>query len=260
MRSRLLFLSSLLIILFSACTSQKQLTYLQDIDQAGTQNFFPREEPHYKLQEQDILYVKFYTLNQDINDQLNGGTQQYSTQMYSNETSLYVNGYNVNDSGNIVIPILGPVNVLGQTVDEAQRTIQKKSQQYLKDATVIVKLLSFKFSVIGEVTRPGTYRNYNNQLTVLEAISMAGDITDYGDRSKVLVVRPTGQGTKTYRINLKQKDLLSSEAYFLLPNDLVIVEPIKSKIFHLNIPTISLLASTFLSTITTTILILNFIK
>ena len=68
--------------------------------------------------------------------------------------------------------------------------IRQRADQYLKDATVIVKLISFKISVIGEVNRPGTYNNFNNQLTVLEAISMAGDITDYGNRKKVLVLRP----------------------------------------------------------------------
>ena len=70
-------------------------------------------------------------------------------------------------------------------------SIRQRADQYLKDATVIVKLISFKISVIGEVNRPGTYNNYNNQLTVLEAISMAGDITDYGNRKQVLVLRPT---------------------------------------------------------------------
>jgi len=121
---------------------------------------------------------------------------------------------------------------------------------------VNIKLISFKFTVIGEVRQPGTYTNYNNQLTVLEAIGMAGDITDYGNREKVLVVRPTKEGTYTYRINVQDKNLLQSEGYFLLPNDIVIVEPIKSKPFQLNLPTLSLL----LTGISTLILVLSFIR
>jgi polysaccharide biosynthesis/export protein len=108
--------------------------------------------------------------------------------------------------------------------------------------------------VIGEVNRPGSFSNYNNQLTVLEAIGMAGDITDFGDRKKVLVVRPTKEGTFTYRINLQDKNLLQSEGYFLLPNDIVIVEPIRSKPFQLNLPTTSLIITTTISTISTLIL------
>lgn len=252
-----LFLAVLLLVLVtSACTTQKNLTYLQDIDISGPENFFPLDRPEYQLQKQDILYIRFFTLNTEINDMLNGGSQQFSQQMYTQESSAFLNGYNVSDSGYISIPIVGDVKVAGKTIDESRIAIQEKAKESLKDATVIVKLLSFKFSVIGEVKKPGTYKNYNNQLTVLEAISMAGDITDYGDRSRVLVIRPTREGSKTYRIDLKKKDLLSSEAYFLLPNDVVIVEPINSKVFQMNIPFFTLL----FSTISTTVLVLNFIK
>jgi len=176
--------------------------------------------------------------------------------LYQNETSLYINGYTVNDSGNVIIPILGQVPVIGLTIDEATRRIQEKAEIYLKDATAIVKLISFKVTVIGEVNRPGTYTNFNNQLTVLEAIGMAGDITDYGNRQKVLIVRPNPEGTTTYNVNLQDKNLLLSEGFFLLPNDIVIVDPIKSKVFRLNLPTLSI----FLSGLSTLILILSFIQ
>jgi polysaccharide export outer membrane protein len=146
------------------------------------------------------------------------------------------------------------------SIGEATAEIQKAADKLLKDATVQVKLLSFKFTVLGEVARPGTYRNFNNQLTVLEAIGTAGDITSFGNRERILVLRPGTAGTQTYRINLKTKELLSSEAFFLLPNDIVYVESIDSKIFQLNIPTVSLLITTLFSTISTTLLILNFSK
>lgn len=259
-------LSSLLLpltlsLLLISCTSQRQLTYLQDLEDQGDTGFYPLDRPDYKLQRQDILYIKFYTMNEEINAMLNASSgDRGSYQMFQNETTLYINGYNVTDSGTVVIPLIGEVPVEGKTVEEAQRTIQQASLGFLKDATVTVKLLSFKFSVLGEVNKPGTYRNFNNQLTVLEAISMSGDISDYGDRENVLVLRPQENGTKTFRINLKEKDVLASEAFFLLPNDIVIVEPIGSKILQLNIPTITLVLTTLFSTISTTLLILNFSK
>jgi polysaccharide export outer membrane protein len=245
-----------LLLIGSACTTQKELIYLSNLDTVSTPNFFPYTYPDYRIQKRDILYIRFITLNNELSDILNVGSGRYATQLYQNETSLYINGYTVNDSGNVTIPILGQVNVLGMTIDEATRNIQGKADIYLKDATVILKLISFKVTVIGEVNRPGTYTNFNNQLTVLEAIGMASDITDYGNRQQVLVVRPNPEGTSTYRINLQDKNLLLSEGFFLLPNDIVIVAPIKSKSFRLNIPTLTL----FLSGLSTLILILSFIQ
>jgi polysaccharide export outer membrane protein len=141
-------------------------------------------------------------------------------------------------------------------MDEAISSIRKRADQFLKDATVIVKLISFKVSVIGEVNRPGTYNNFNSQLTVLEAVSMAGDITDYGDRKRVLVLRPSAEGTRSFRLDLTSKNILTSDGFFLLPNDIIYVEPIKNKTFRINMPTISL-AFTSISTL---ILVLNFIN
>jgi polysaccharide export outer membrane protein len=110
------------------------------------------------------------------------------------------------------------------------------------------------------VRAPGTYVNYNNYLTVLEAIGRAGGVGDYGNRSKVLVIRPMDKGTKTFRLNLQDKKILSSEAYFLLPNDVVIVEPLNQKIFSMNLPTISFIITTFTSVVTTTLLLINYLK
>lgn len=119
-------------------------------------------------------------------------------------------------------------------------------------------MLSFKFTVIGEVRSPGTYLNYNNYLTVFEAIGRAGGINDYGRRDKLLVVRPVDGVTKTYTLNLQDKAILSSEAYFLLPNDVVIVEPESKKIFNLNLPTFSFILTTATSLLTTTLLLINY--
>jgi len=230
--------------------------YLSNLDTTSTQQFFPLERPDYRIQYQDILYINITTLNPEMNELLNPATQRYAYSTFRDESTIYIYGYTVSDSGTIILPILGEIEVYGFTVEEVRIKIQERAIEYLKDAVVNIKLISFKFTVIGEVRQPGTYTNYNNQLTVLEAIGMAGDITDYGNREKVLVVRPTKEGTYTYRINVQDKNLLQSEGYFLLPNDIVIVEPIKSKPFQLNIPTMSLL----LTGISTLILVLSFIR
>ena len=244
-----------LAILFSGCMTQKKLMYLSNLDTTAVQQFFPMVRPDYRIQYQDILYVNITTLNNEMNDLLNPGSQQYSYSLYSSQSNIYIFGYTVNDSGYISLPILGDIYVYGITINEITNSIIERAKGYLKDAVVNVKLLTFKFTVVGEVYKPGTYTNYNNQLTVIEAIGMAGDITNYGNRKRVLVVRPTKEGTYTYRINVQDKNLLQSQGYFLLPNDIVIVEPIKSKPFLLNLPTFSLI----FSSISTLILVLTFI-
>jgi len=246
----------LLIYLVSSCTSQKQLVYLQDVDSPTTENVYFRQQVDYKIQNQDILYIRILSIDDRTNDLINVASTRYQQNLFQNETSLFINGYSVDNSGNVELPMIGKVFVFNKTVEEAKDAIQEKTDQILRNASVIVKLISFKFTVLGEVNRPGVYKNFNNQLTVLEAIGMAGDISDYGNRTRILVIRPTKNETRTYRIDLTNKDVLSSEGFFLLPNDIVYVEPIKSKTFRINIPTLSL----FLSTLTTLILVLNFIK
>ena len=245
-----------LLLAVSSCTFHKQLVYLKNVDSVSTENFYPRQQPpEYRIQTRDIIYVKIYSLNEDMSNLINQTAGSNQQSLYQNETSLYINGYTVSDSGYIEIPILGRVQVEDKTMEEAINSLRERASIYLKDAMVTIKLLSFKVSVIGEVYRPGTYNNYTNQLTVLEVISMAGDITDYGNRKQVLVLRPTTSGTRTYRLDLTNKNILTSDGFFLLPNDIVYVEPIKSKSFRINIPTLTLA----LTSVTTLILVLNYI-
>lgn len=251
-----IIISGIILVVLSSCTAHRQLVYLKDVDSSSTENFYPKTRPAYLIQTMDIMYIKIYSLNEEMSNLINQTIGSYQQNMFQNETSLFINGYAVSDSGFIEIPILGRILVAGKTLDEAIAAIHERCNQYLKDATVIVKLISFKFSVIGEVNRPGSYTNFNSQLTVLEAISMAGDITDYGNRHKVHVLRPELKGTKSFQLDLTNRNILTSDGFFLLPNDIIYVEPIKSKSFKINIPTLSLL----LTSITTLILVLNFIS
>lgn len=252
----ILLLTLGILFTLNSCTSHKQLVYLEDLTDATPEGYFPKNRPEYRIQTRDILYIKVYSLNEEMSNLINQTIGTYQQNLFQNETSLFINGYTVSDSGYVEIPVLGIIHVEDLTVSEAIQAIRNRANQYLKDATVIVKLISFKFSVIGEVYRPGTYNNYNSQLTVLEAISMAGDITEYGNRKKILVLRPTENGTATFRLDLTKSNILKSDGFFLLPNDIVYVEPIKSKSFRINTPTFSLI----LTSISTLILVLNFVN
>ena len=174
------------------------------------------------------------------------------------ESGQFLSGYDVDSKGNVMLPVIGKVYVEGLTLEDMRDSLQIKTEKFFPNSIIECKLLSFKFTVIGEIKAPGTYTNYNNYLTVLEAIGRAGGITEYGKKDNVLVVRAFEKGTQTFRINLHDKSILTSEAYFLLPNDVVIVETVRHKIFNLNLPTISFAISTATAMITTTLLLINF--
>jgi polysaccharide export outer membrane protein len=251
---------TLAIFVVASCTSQKKLAYLSNLPETGGEETFTMEIPDYRIQPRDILYITVKAMTPDgtINDFLTSSRNLGGSYISQGESGGYLYGYDVNSEGNIVLPAVGPIKVGGLTLEETRKLLQESADKVFKNSTVECKLLSFKFTVIGEVRAPGTYINYNNYLTVLEAIGRAGGLGDYGNRSKVLVVRPFDKGTKTFRLNLQDKNILSSEAYFLLPNDVVIVEPLKQKIFNMNLPTFSFIFTTVTSTITMTLLLINY--
>ena len=236
-----------------SCNRRSQLMYMQNIDETAEVPF--ATPPSYKLSPGDVLHIQLVTHSPEISMAFNNPTGiQYFSQG-RDESSLYLSGYTVNPNGVVQLPFLGEAQVKGLTIDEARSVIQEKTNAMYKDASVIVKLASFKVTVVGEVRRPGVIRNFNDNLNVFEAIAAVGDINENGDRQKVLVVRPTNQGNKTYRLNLADRSVLSSEAFYLSPNDVVIVEPIGNKVFQMNLPYINLT----LSSISTIILLYNFI-
>jgi polysaccharide export outer membrane protein len=166
----------------------------------------------------------------------------------------------VDIDGNILLPVVGKIRVGGLTLPDIRSVVQHRIDSVFNHAYVDVKLLSFKYTVLGEARSPGTYTNYNDYLTVLDAIGKAGGVGDYGRRDRVLVVRSKNQETRTYRLNLQDKNLLASEAYFLQPNDVVIIEVTKQKVFNQNLPTISFVLTTIFGTLTTTLLLINYFQ
>jgi polysaccharide biosynthesis/export protein len=259
MKSKITLIIGSFLILWS-CSSQKKLAYLGNLSDPRVEEKFALEFPDYKIQNKDILYITLKAMDPEgqITDFLaSSGTGGGANFMYG-DAGAFLYGYDVRPDGTVSLPVIGLVNVEGKTLEETRIILQEEFNKHYKNAILECKLLSFKFTVIGEVKAPGTYINYNNYLTVLEAIGRAGGVGDYGNRNRILVVRPYEKGTKTYRLNLQDKSILSSEAYFLLPNDVVIIEPLKQKIFNLNLPTLSFIITSSLSALTTTLLLINY--
>ena len=249
------------VIILYSCSSQKKLAYLANLPETSGEGTFTMSIPDYKIQPRDILYISVKAMAPDgsIKDFLSS-VGNIGVNLAQGDAGGAFVGFNVNPDGYITLVPIGQIKVSNLTLEEIRKTMKELTEKVFLNSIVECKLLSFKFTVIGEVKAPGAYINYNNYLTVLEAIGRAGGVSDYGNRNRVLVVRPIDKGTKTFRINLQDKNILTSEAYFLLPNDVVIIEPLNQKIFNMNLPTISFIFSAVTSTITMTLLLINYLK
>ncbi len=253
-------LALLLLLIITSCSSRKKFTYINDLNNNELLQGLPPEAPTYKIKSNDNLYIDIQTLNPEINILFNpskgSGYSSGTSQNYGELTGQYLNGFQVDMEGFVTMPILGKVNVLDKKISEAQTIIQERANKYIKDATIKVKLLNYKYTVLGEINQPGVYYNYNNYITIFDAISSASGETDYSDIRQALVIRQTEKGTKTFRINLTSgKDVLNSEAYYIQPNDVIYIEPGKNKPLKVN----STLYSLIFSSISSLILLLNYI-
>ena len=248
-----------LILMLASCSTQEELSYLNNLDAAGGEDHFTMEIPDYKIQVRDLLYisVKAQTPEGTLAQMLYDRTMGAGTYM-NDEASQYIMGYSVDPEGKVTVPLFGAVPVAGLTIFEIQDLFQTRVDSLFRHAYVEVRLLSFKFTVIGEVGNPGSYVNYNDQLTVFEAIGRAGGVTETGAKERVLVIRPTGNTTTTFQINLQDKNTLASPAYFMAPNDVVIVQPVPKKTFNVNLPTFAFIITSVTSAITTTLLMIDY--
>lgn len=221
-----IFLGCLLLGL-GGCVTQGKLPYLQGRGYSTTQPVqVTNARPAYALQAGDVLSIRVQSVQPALSDIFNvPGPQAFS----GDPGTLYLTGYAVDESGAISLPTVGRVKVQGLSVDRAQALVQQKVEAYVRDANVLVKLLSFKITVLGEVRAPGRYFIYNPQATVLEALGLAGDLTEFGNRENVKLVRQTAKGSEVVLLNLTDPNLLQSPYYYLLPNDALYVEPLKAR-------------------------------
>jgi len=252
----------LMILGLNSCTTPEKLAYLNNLNDHGSLEYFTMSVPDYKIQYRDILYITIKAMTPDgtIRDFLStAGTMSTGTYSQS-EASQYLYGYEVGKDGKILLPVIGSLPIAGSNLEEARYIIQNAADNFFKNSTVECKLLSFKFTVIGEVKAPGTYINYNNYLTVFEALGRAGGVSDFARHDRIQVIRPFEGGTKTFVLNLQDKSILTNEAYFLLPNDVIIVEPESRKIFNLNLPIFSFIITSATSVFMTTLLLIEYFK
>jgi polysaccharide biosynthesis/export protein len=233
-------------LFFSACSSTKNVAYFQDLtDTSKIYTQVINGTYEVQIQPDDILEIIVNSINTDAAAPFNMGNSNPAptpgSQIIQGLTSGSISssntggtttgrGYLVDKQGSIDFPVLGNIEVKGLTITQLKDLLKSKLDKYLQDAIINIRLLNYKITVLGEVKQPSTYSIPSERITVVDAIGMAGDLTIYGKRENVLLIREEKGERKFVRLNLNSSNIFESPYYYLKQNDIIYVEPNKSKI------------------------------
>lgn len=236
-----LILLLMILGLASACVTNQKIVYLQK-DDVKKKNLpvdsvmrrYDLQKFDYKIQPNDVLNLRFGSLTDDKFDFLNKMQQDNGTSGGGGAqgAGYAINGFLVDIDGNISFPVVGNVKVSGLNIFEIQSKLQALANQYLESPSVRVRLVNFRFTLLGEVNTEGTTLVFNNRVTLFEAIALGGGFTDLADRSKVKLVRTRGGKVEVAYLNLLTEDFINSPYYFMNQSDILIVPPLRQRPFR----------------------------
>lgn len=223
-----------LVMALCSCGSEKDLAYFQDAQTGALNSVVGKLNT---IQTGDVLMISVSSSTPELAIPYNlfsARSQIANTTAAANSSSRVISnvsyeGYTVDSEGNINFPVLGKINVAGLTREQVADRLQDMLRDVMPDPVVTVSFVNFFVTVIGEVTRPGTYNFPGDRLTLLEAIGFAGDLTVYGERSKVMVIREENGDRHVEVLDLKSKNIFDSPYFYLKQNDVVYVEPVAAK-------------------------------
>lgn len=252
---KLTYTSIVLLMLFSSCYNSRSIVYL-DNGNFNTEKptMIETQKRVYKLQPFDIVSIQVRDITGKATDILSA-QQGGGNSMFPNEYTMYLSSYPIDNEGNINYPTLGKIQVAGLTTNEIQEKMAKLAAEYYISPIVSVRLISFSISILGQVRSPGRYLVGREQVTILEALALAGDLAEFASR-KIKLVRYNGKFEEVIVLDLTDSRLISSPYYYLQPNDKIIATPMRAKIRRDNL---GLLGTTF-SVISTVILLLSYIR
>jgi|AntAceMinimDraft_5_1070358.scaffolds.fasta_scaffold03996_2 polysaccharide export outer membrane protein len=226
---RHLVVVSILSLFVFSCASKKDIVYFQDTQDYETT--ISDNSYAYKFKVDDLLSINISTLDPEASIPFNlitpPPTQNPLGGGFGQQQQI---DYIVNKNGDIDFPVLGEVNILGLTANETKELLKEKLKLYLKNPIINIRLRNFTVTILGQVALPGTYQVNGEQITVLEALGLAGDLDIRGKRDNILVIRDFNGTKVSQRIDLTKKEALDSPVYYLTQNDVVYVEPNKSAV------------------------------
>jgi len=235
-RRSLLF--AVVLIFATSCISNKKVLFLQKNDvntdispKDSVLRTYDLVEFEYKLQPGDVLSIQFQSLTPEEYDFFSTKTQAGNTQTQNPGTGT-LSGFLIDYKGEIEFPVAGKIKVEGLTIFEARDVIRDVASDYLESPVTELRLLNFRFTILGEVKGEGIYNSFNDKISIMEAIGLSGGFTDLADRKNVKVVRHREGNLDVYYINLLEEEFLASTKYFVHQNDLLVVPPLKQRPFR----------------------------
>ncbi|WP_161887637.1 polysaccharide biosynthesis/export family protein [Pontibacter russatus] len=230
---------------------QKKIILLQDNPDVANQanadellRTFDLKPQAYMLKPGDVLSLRVQSTTPAEFDFLASGATTFGA------GDPVLNGYTLDAEGNILLPAVGKVNLNGLTMPDARIRVTEALQPFLSDPTVNLRLLTFRYTIVGEVPNQGQFTTYQDNINVMEAIATAGGFSPYSNRSEIKLVRYENGVAKLYKFSLLDDDILAKSNYYLQPNDMIVVEPLTAKYLRENLLTNLTLGLSLVSTIT----------
>jgi polysaccharide biosynthesis/export protein len=244
-------------LVVTSCVPQKKLLLLQENPQVKQVNSdellrtFELQQQVYTLKPGDVLSLQVKSSTKPEYDFIGAGSTVSGT------GDPILSGYTLDAAGNMILPVIGKIKLSGLTLPEARAKVTEVLNPHLTAPTVNLRLLTFRFTVLGEVGGQGQYVTYQDNINVMEAIALAGGFSPYSDRGKIRLVRYEAGVAKLYTISLLDDDIISKANYYLQPNDMIVIDPLPAKFVRENlIGTFTLGVSLF----TTLFLLANYFK
>ena len=232
---RLTWLFLLAVVLLGSCVANKKIQYFQQADVNvkelpidSTVRSYSISLFDYKVQPQDALFIRF---DSPTNEQFNFLSSDQQANVNVAQAANLLSEL-VDDQGEVYFPVIGKVKVAGLSVFEIEEKLQGLANQYLEAVKVKVRLVNFRFTVLGEVRQEGSVTTFNNRVSLPEAIGLAGGIDELADRSRVKIIRQNGNKVDIAYINLLEEGFINSPYYYLHQNDILVVPPLKQRPFR----------------------------
>lgn len=217
------------ILLLTSCMSTKNVTYFQNKEQIDLS--LSKQLYDAKIMPKDILQIQVFSMTPEASEPFNllKGISTSTSTSSTTQNSVY--NYLVDNDGTVVMPIIGTVQVGGLGMREAEQLIKRKIQPYLSESenvVVHVRMMNYKYAILGGVRSPGLYTTQNEKVSILEAIAQAGDLTTFAYRDRIFLIRENAEGQKEYhQLNINDANIVSSPYFYLQQNDVIYVEPRK---------------------------------
>ena len=218
----------LFLFTFSSCITNRDLEYIRSSKEIKNAK---AKKQNYLLQQGDLISVQISTTTQQQHDFFNKENTSNSQLMIQNP---YLYGYIINEEGNLDLPSLGKVKAAGFTLRELENVIKNIAVSYFESPVIKLNIINFEITILGEVNSPGTFKIVDPEVNILYALSLSGDMTQFGNRRKVKVIRNENELNRVFYIDLTKKEVLNNSDFMLQPHDIIYVAPLNKKFYAFN--------------------------